>query len=175
MNRAEAAVLARAAKAARGPSLEERFWSKVEIRGKDECWPWKAAPRRKDQGYGAFWMDGRHHPAHKVASVLSGVVVPEGMDVCHHCDNPPCCNPRHHFVGTTQENTADKVSKGRQAKGLAFPRAKLSEQDIAFIRSHKPPGVKRMAIGMPAILAAQFGISRQYVSEICAPIKGVSL
>jgi len=120
-------------------------------------------------------MNGRHHPAHKVASVLSGVVVPDGMEVCHHCDNPPCCNPKHHFVGTTQVNTADKVSKGRQAKGLMFPRAKLSEADIAFIRSHKPPGVKRMAVGVPALLAAQFGISTQYVSEICSPSKGASL
>jgi hypothetical protein len=96
------------------------------------------------------------------------------MQVCHECDNPPCCNPKHHFLGTNQENTADKVRKGRQAKGAMMPRNKLSEEDIAFIRSHKPPGVKRMAVGLPAILAAQFGISTQYVSEICAPTQGAT-
>lgn len=166
MTRAEAVVIARAAKAAKVPPLSERFWSKVDVRGDDECWHWKAAPRRKDQGYGAFWMDGRHHPSSKVAWLLTNGDVPDGMEVCHQCDNPPCCNPKHLFLGTRQENNDDKVSKSRHAYGARNGNARLTPEQVQFIRSHKPPGVKRLANGITGALAEQFGVTKQYISEI---------
>lgn len=61
----------------------DRFWSKVDKRGPDECWPWKAAVRKKSQGYGAFWFQGRHQPASRMALVFSGTNVPADMVACH--------------------------------------------------------------------------------------------
>lgn len=148
------------------PGVSERFWSKVDVRGEDECWPWKAAERKKGDGYGAFWLDGRHQPAGRVALELSGTNVPEGMHVCHKCDNPPCCNPKHLFVGTHQENNQDKVRKGRHAHGERNGNAKLTSAQVAEIRSYRPPGVKRVKPGVPQMLAERYGITRQYVSEI---------
>ena len=166
MNRAEAAAIARARKAAKTPPLSERFWSKVDVRSEDECWPWTASVRRKDEGYGAFWMNGRHHPANRVALQLSGVDIPEDMVACHKCDNPRCCNPKHLFVGTPLENNDDKVLKGRHSRGSSHGMAKLTDEQIAEIRSHKPPGVKKVRAGLPQELANKFGIARAYVSVI---------
>lgn len=166
MKRAEAAALARAAKQR---PLAERFWSKVNIQGKDECWLWLAATRGStpQQAYGAFWLNGRHQPASRVALLLSGATVPDGMEACHRCDNPSCCNPAHLFVGTSQANVDDKVSKGRQVKGAAVHTAKLTDAKVAEIRAAKPPG-RRAPNGLPAQLAAKYGVTKQHLSDIWA-------
>ncbi len=166
MNRAEAAVLARAARAAKQPPLEIRFWSKVDKRGPDDCWPWTAAVRNAKEGYGAFWLHGRHQPANRVALLLSGVPVPDGMVACHKCDNPRCCNPAHLFVGTPKANNDDKVSKQRQAAGRRHGCAKLTPAQVAEIRSYRPPGVKQMKKGIAEALAKKFGVSVPYISEL---------
>jgi len=108
MTRTEAIKIARAAKLAKQPPLLERFWSKVSIKGDDECWPWTAAPRRKDEGYGAFWLNRRHQPSNRVAWMLTHGKIEEGLVVCHKCDNPPCCNPSHLFLGTPLDNDRDR-------------------------------------------------------------------
>lgn len=166
MNRADAAKIARAAKLAKQLPLDRIFWSKVDHRGLDECWPWLAAFRGKTpkQNYGAFWMDGRHHPANKIALIFSGVEVPDGMFACHTCDYPPCCNPSHLFVGTQQINMDDKVRKGRQVKGVKCHTAKLTPEDVVEIRAEKPDG--RTPNGLCVRIAKKYGITTQYVSEI---------
>jgi hypothetical protein len=171
MNRIEAAVIARAAKAAKQAPLEQRFWSKVERLGPDECWPWKASVRNKKEGYGAFWLEGRHQPSNRVALVLSGVEVPEGMVACHRCDNPRCCNPAHLFVGTPKQNNDDKVAKRRHAHGERHGCAKLTDEQVAEIRSLRvgrklPPGIAQQ-------FAERFGITKQYVSELFTSKRGV--
>lgn len=164
MTRAEAAVIARAAKAAKAPSLDDRFWSKVERRGSNDCWPWTAAVRRPDEGYGAFWLNGRHQPSSRVAYMLTKGDVPEGMVVCHRCDNPPCCNPGHLFVGTPKENDADRVAKGRQARGSGNGFSKLTEEQVRIIKAAKLPG--RAPYGYRAKLAEQFGVSRATITDV---------
>jgi hypothetical protein len=168
MNRAEAAVLARAALAAKQPKLEDRFWSKVKKGKPLECWPWIAAFRnnRVSLKYGAFWLNGRHQPASRVALILSGVDVPEGMDVCHRCDNPPCCNPAHLFVGTAQDNMDDKTSKSRQVMGCRVHTAKLTAEDVLAIRALKPeqPGQR----GLAKALAEKYGVRQTHINDIWA-------
>lgn len=68
------------------------FWSRVDIRGEDECWPWDHPDSR--QGYGHVWFDQRVQAAHRVAKYLSGADV-QGAHVHHKCENPSCCNPAH--------------------------------------------------------------------------------
>lgn len=95
-------------------ALLSRFWSKAEVRGPDECWPWLAAAGPR--GYGRFWMDGRLRPAHVVAWELRHrQPFPTGMDGCHTCDTPECVNPAHIFPGTAKDNALDSVAKGRHA------------------------------------------------------------
>ena len=91
-------------------TLENRFWSHVE-RGPD-CWEWTA--RRDKDDYGQFAISkGKSAVAHRVAYSLSVGDIPDGMFVCHTCDNPPCCNPEHLWIGTNQDNMDDMVRKNR--------------------------------------------------------------
>jgi hypothetical protein len=92
----------------------ERFWSKVDIKGPDDCWEWKEF--KAGGGYGRFWLNNEGVVASRVAWVIANGPIDDGLFVCHHCDNPGCCNPSHLFVGTYLDNVADRVAKGRCGK-----------------------------------------------------------
>lgn len=89
----------------------ERFWAKVERRGPDDCWPFFGATN--GFGYGTFSYNGRMRVATHASLMLAGIEVPRGSIVCHKCDNPPCVNPAHLFVGTQRDNLLDMHRKGR--------------------------------------------------------------
>jgi len=103
--------------------LARRFWAKVDRRGPvperypelGPCWIWTRATDRK--GYGRFGVgpagSNRVFFAHRVAMALAGTVPPDDLMACHHCDNPPCCNPGHLFLGTGADNLGDMAAKGR--------------------------------------------------------------
>lgn len=97
----------------------ERFWTHVDkSAGPDECWPWTGVRRPEPRDYGRFWLRRKVHTAHRwLLGELRGkplVVKPIGLeDACHRCDNPPCCNPAHLYVGTRKQNLGDAVERSR--------------------------------------------------------------
>lgn len=94
---------------------EARFWSKVDRRGPDECWPWRG--RVNPDGYGLFDLGKTATTAHRVAWELSnGEPIPKDLLGCHTCDNPPCVNPAHLFIGTIADNNRDRTTKGRDGR-----------------------------------------------------------
>jgi len=96
------------------PVLNERdrmrFWTKVDRKSSSECWNWSGCG---GGGYGCFTMMGVLYKAHRVVWSLFNGSPPLDMCVLHKCDNPPCCNPNHLFLGTRFDNMRDMVKKGR--------------------------------------------------------------
>lgn len=90
---------------------EERFWAKVAKLGVCSCWEWTGW--RKETGYGRVRIDGRILYAHRVSWILANGPIPDDLRVLHRCDNPPCVNPDHLFLGTQGDNNADRDAKGR--------------------------------------------------------------
>jgi hypothetical protein len=99
----------------RGP-IEDRFWTKIRLCD-NGCWEWDAA--KIHGGYGVI-RTGRPHKmvkAHRFAWEWFRGPIPPGLCVCHHCDNPPCVNPSHLFLGNNSDNVRDSMEKGRYKNG----------------------------------------------------------
>ncbi len=144
-------------------SVEERFWSKVEVRGRDECWPWKAG--LYPNGYGAFALNRKNGRAHRFAWQLKNGPIPEELFVLHDCDNPPCCNPAHLFLGTQADNVADARMKNRMSdppikRGENHNMARLKNTDIPIIRQLLQKGVSGIEI------ARRFQVAATTISAI---------
>lgn len=117
---------------------EERFWPRVERRGPDECWEWMAA--RNADGYGWIGAWGGRVSTHRFSWMLHNGQIPAGMEVCHTCDNPPCVNPRHLFLGPHWANMRDCVLKGRMRH------AKLNENAVRQIRQALAAGATQRSL-----------------------------
>ena len=87
------------------------FWPRVSVGQPWECWEWEGPVNRS--GYGLFSLDGDQAMAHRMAWWLGVGEVFIGGNICHHCDNPGCCNPAHLFMGTQKQNVLDMIDKGR--------------------------------------------------------------
>jgi len=141
----------------RRPVLD-RFWEKV-VERPNGCWEWTAG--RNPSGYGIFTVTisaYRTHTflAHRFAFEISTATeIPHNTFVCHHCDNPPCVNPAHLFLGDRKANARDMVAKGREARGDNGRHgiAKLTPVAVISIRESYASGQRLRA------LTRQYGVS----------------
>jgi DNA-binding XRE family transcriptional regulator len=157
-----------------------RFWMHVQHGGPDECWIWDAS--RKRGGYGQFTISHfqkRHTvAAHRLAYYFSSGIDPLDKLVCHHCDTPECCNPKHLFLGTPADNSADCAAKKRTntpcglrhgskthpervARGERAANSILTEPEVIEIRRlYAAGGISHREIG------ERFGVSREAIGLI---------
>ncbi len=140
------------------PTRMEVFLSRIAQDDSSGCWVWTAGRARA--GYGVFGMDGRTITAHRAAWRLFRGEIPRGVFVCHHCDNPPCCNPDHLFLGTCADNVADMISKDRHARRERNGHAKLNSRTVAAIRRCR--GLSHRE------LAERYGVSRSLIGMVLA-------
>ena len=123
----------------------QRFVKNITVLDND-CWEWQAARQRQD--YGQF-RDGdtkKQINAHRwIYEYINGVKLTRNQFVCHTCDNPPCCNPKHLWVGTPKENSNDMFCKKRNApptRGELDGMSKLTGQEVIAIRNSSSSGKK---------------------------------
>lgn len=136
-------------------SQEKRLWSKVSKTG--PCWLWNG--HRSSKGYGKTHFCGKMILTHRLSWVLFNGPMPSGLFVLHRCDNPPCVNPKHLFLGTALDNARDCVLKNRHAKGSTSGRRKLEESDIYDIR-------RRYVYWSGGMLAREYNVSPSLIRRI---------
>ena len=144
-------------------SLEEKFAAGRGEPNARGCIEWTAL--RTTQGYGLTSHNGRNIRAHRAAWIIARGEIPAGLVVCHSCDNPPCVNVEHLFLGTVQDNNADKIQKGRHARGVTHPQAKIHDDTVVGIRAMYDEGFSIAAI------AEEVGLSQAHVRKT---IRGVN-
>lgn len=151
------------------PPFIHRFWRKVDTGEHDRCWEWQGGKNPK--GYGRVKRAGSHESTHRVAYELHNGEGPGDLFVCHHCDNPPCANPSHLFLGTQSDNMVDAVEKGRvstpDAEKYGFdsgnqPHNRQLRDGEAWLVKH----LLRESDLRHARIAEMFNISRQTVADI---------
>lgn len=126
----------------------------------DECWPWLGT--RTSDDYGVFSIFDGHGirerwATHRMSWVLANGIIPDGLWVLHRCDNPPCINPAHLFLGTPADNSADMVAKNRGARGERAGVAKLTAEQVLAIRADPRPD---------AVIARSYDLSHVTVNGI---------
>ena len=132
-----------------GTTQAELFWTKVDKSpGPDACWPWKGRTlNRSYHKYGRFDRTGPLAYAHRAAWLFTHGPIPQGLHVLHRCDVPNCCNPKHLWLGTRQDNMDDMRNKGRRAVGERTKRTVLNEEKVRAIRKLRSGGLNYAEIG----------------------------
>jgi transposase len=129
------------------------LWSKVDkLSDSKGCWIWNGSLNNK--GYGQIRISGTLYFSHRLAYLLMKGEIPEGMHLCHKCDNPKCCNPEHLFIGSRSDNMVDCIKKRRR------PGIKLNPEKVREIRLLKSNGISCRE------LSVLFGVSISTIQEI---------
>jgi len=134
--------------------MQKRFWSKVDVQGPSDCWPWTASTY--GGGYGQFvWFAGKIIGAHRAAFIIAHRrCVEPGKCILHRCDNPLCCNSKHLYEGTLSENSLDAVRRNR------YPQIKLNASKVRAMRILHTQGFSQCSI------ATVFGTSQTNARRI---------
>jgi hypothetical protein len=163
------------------PSLEERFWPLVQKQD-EGCWLWIG--NRVHSGYGRLTYDSKTDRAHRISWRLTYGEIPDGLLVCHRCDNPPCVRPEHLFLGTNKDNMQDMASKHRgvegdkhwlrkhperarrgkpfySGRGEELHNAKLTEEAVRDIRARWVP--RKVTYAM---LGEEYGVTDMCISAV---------
>lgn len=138
-----------------------KFWKKAKV--SDECWPWQEG-LSDPGGYGKTTQNDKTEYAHRIAwELFHNEKIPEGMCVLHTCDNPPCINPFHLYLGTKAENNTDRAKKGRNGnlEGEDHPNAKFSDDTIRKMRELYLTGNYTHSM-----IGEIFGTSTAYVTKV---------
>lgn len=137
-----------------------RFWARVQKC--EGCWLWTGRTNT-ESGYGYFDYGPRCRtsvPAHRYSWELHNGTIPDGMHVLHRCDNPPCVNPDHLFLGTNLDNVRDKQAKGRQLRGERVGTAKFTAGQVTEVRRRVAGGETQLSV------ARDMGMSPRHVHDI---------
>lgn len=127
----------------------DRFMAKVKV--SDECWEWNGSTLK--DGYGRFALGNLETLAHRVSYRLFKGNIPDGLKVCHACDNRLCVRPEHLFLGTQKQNMEDALSKDR----CIGPKSSLTSEDIRDIKALANEGLNYVQIG------GMYHLSKQYI------------
>lgn len=139
-------------------TLKECFENQA-LDGGDNCWIFLQTDTVT--GYGKFAFKGKRYYAHRVSYELYKGPIPTGQRVLHKCDNPPCCNPDHLFLGDQQDNVQDMIAKGRDGvTGIRNGHAILNDDLVRTIREELTKGIYQQ------VLADRYGVIRQTISNI---------
>lgn len=143
-------------------TIEQYFWTYVIPGPFTECWVWSGPTRRA--GYGVLYFHKHRVPAHRLSWELHNGPIPDGLFVCHSCDNPPCCNPYHLFLGKAVDNVRDMDAKGRRVRmgfsGETNHAAKLTEPQVLEIRRRFAQGEQQAA------LAKEYGVTQTHMRRV---------
>lgn len=150
------------------PALRERLLAKVDqSAGPDACWPWLGHIDAK--GYGVYKTGGRPQKAHRLVwKIVFGHALPDDKHLLHRCDNPPCVNPTHLYIGAWQENMQDAIERGQYRLGENRPNAKLTDAQVAEIRE-----LYKLREWSQQKLADKFGVSQHHVSRLVRRVSRV--